>query len=75
MFGLTTFAQAPFNALGGVSQPLTGVNAAGNVGTLTNSRTAALTGVGASGAVGTMIESDQDPVLSVNGQGNVGTVS
>lgn len=54
MFGIAAFSQVPFDALiADFAINISGVNASGNVGTVTRGETQlALTGVGADGAIG-----------------------
>ena len=60
MFGIAAFAEAPFASLSGqtVVVALTGVQASGAVGTVTEVNSVALTGVVAAGAVGSVAETN-----------------
>jgi len=79
MFGISTFAEAPFASLAGqtVVVTLTGVQASGAVGTVvyTPVVAAAITGVQASGAVDTIAVGIRSVALSgVQASGAVGTI-
>ena len=69
MFGIASFAAAPYAALGEVVVvvALSGVAATGNVGTVTSDVTVALSGVSASGNTGT--------VTATGSQGETGDVA
>ena len=72
MFGISAFAQAPFSSLVGQNKNviLTGVSAAGAVGTVVRSASVALTGVQALGVADIFIV----PLLSNQAEGAVGSV-
>lgn len=77
MFGISAFAEAPFASLAGqtIIVALTGVQASGAVGTVTEDSSVALTGVEAAGAVGTVTVGERALALTgVEAIGAVGTV-
>ena len=77
MFGISAFAEAPFSALSQtlVSTPLTGVSAAGEVGTVSRGPTSiALSGVVASGFAGAVAYVEGQFLSNDSAAGLVGTV-
>ena len=76
MFGISAFSQAPFSSLGEASVviALTGVSAAGSVGTVAETNNPTEQGNQATGSVGTVVPSRTVAINGVQAAGNVGTV-
>ena len=76
MFGISSFAEAPFASLAGQSNliALTGVQANGAVGTVVFTKATDITGVSADGAVGSVSASISVALTGVTAAGEVGTV-
>ena len=74
MFGISAFAESPFASLSGVTivVALTGVVAAGAVGTVTHGKEVAITGVGSSGLIANLVGGQ--PLTGVQAAGSVGTL-
>lgn len=76
MFGLSSFAEAPFASLAGQNNliSLTGVQANGAVGTVVFTKETAITGVAAAGAVGNVTPAISVALTGVVANGATGTV-
>ena len=76
MFGISSFAEAPFASLAGQNNliALTGVQADGAVGTVVFTKATDITGVSADGAVGSVSASISVALTGVTAAGEVGTV-
>jgi len=74
MFGISAFAEAPFASLAGGNIVLTGIQASGAVGNVTETNTPTEDGVQATGGVGTITMGIRFVALSgVSANGQVGT--
>jgi len=76
MFGISSFAEAPFASLAGQNNliAVTGVQADGAVGTVVFTKATDITGVSADGAVGSVSASISVALTGVSAAGEVGTV-
>lgn len=76
MFGISSFAEAPFASLAGQNNliALTGVQANSAVGTVVFTKATDITGVSAAGAVGSVSASISVALTGVTAAGEVGTV-